>query len=341
MEEKAMISFLNKIFTTNQAIHNHEKIETEILKISNNMSKEDLDKTIDGLENLIVLLKKTTLKSSQKDSELNEFISTLKNESDNQSIVIHNTVTNLNNLMVSTNDIQQITNQVNDMSLENHKIVINGYESLERLVNEMNHIQTVFIELKSSFSQLKNEMTDITNVTKVIESISNNTNLLALNASIEAARAGEHGKGFAVVAKEVRNLSDQSKISLSEIQNKINNINNNFENLLKNIKNKVIDVNIAIETSKETKNYFNQIRESEHKLIDNMESIQFSTNKVSNEISNVKNQIDKLLYSISHNMNEITNLYNLSQEKFIFSNDVFAYITQIKDLVEAIKNQKL
>ncbi|HLV48828.1 MAG TPA: methyl-accepting chemotaxis protein [Aliidiomarina sp.] len=95
---------------------------------------------------------------------------------------------------------------------------------MSTLVSQLNDTKQHTMDSAQQVSALEEETNGITNLVHVIHGVSEQTSLLALNASIEAARAGEHGRGFSVVATEVRTLASRASDATNEIDTVISRI---------------------------------------------------------------------------------------------------------------------
>jgi methyl-accepting chemotaxis protein len=92
---------------------------------------------------------------------------------------------------------------------------------VEQVIDKIHHLAEQVEQAAQTINKLEQDSEGINSILDVITTISEQTNLLALNAAIEAARAGEQGRGFAVVADEVRTLASRTQSSASEINQMI------------------------------------------------------------------------------------------------------------------------
>lgn len=128
---------------------------------------------------------------------------------------------------VLSDDIQEVSRvveRVEKLVGETENMIGTGMEIARNLGDKARETTEITDKVSESIASLKKESEIINSFVDTITSISEQTNLLSLNASIEAARAGEAGKGFAVVAEEIRKLADDSAKAAGQIQTNVSNI---------------------------------------------------------------------------------------------------------------------
>ncbi|WP_301387116.1 methyl-accepting chemotaxis protein [Thalassolituus sp. UBA2590] len=140
----------------------------------------------------------------------------LKQHGENEALVNY-----ISELAESANEVTLHTGEAKQTADEARSLVGEGEEVVGKNAQAISELATELSSAKAVMDRLAGDAEKVGTVLEVIKSISEQTNLLALNAAIEAARAGEQGRGFAVVADEVRTLAQRTQDSASEIDNMI------------------------------------------------------------------------------------------------------------------------
>jgi len=118
----------------------------------------------------------------------------------------------------TSENLMQTMGEVSKTVFDTASMAETGREKLNRMQSSMREFIDATSYISSKLSVINEKANKISGIVTTINKISDQTNLLSLNAAIEAEKAGEYGKGFSVVAREITRLSDQTAIATKDIE---------------------------------------------------------------------------------------------------------------------------
>lgn len=249
-------------------------------------------------------------------------------------------------VQIQTKMTQQIQQSIDETVSISHEMVAraedssqfvhNSLEVMEHLKGQSNMIAETNTDVEASMNNLMEKTHSVQEIAAIIAGISEQTNLLSLNASIEAARAGEMGKGFAVVANEIRKLADQTKNSTDNINQIIDELNEHANLAVNNVLKSIDATDRQEQLIEQAAELFGSIQSNVELLVKDIEVI---SSKLGG-LSDANNHIVENISQISATTEEVSasseEAASVSEENYKCVEDVVRLLQEMLDTLHRL-----
>lgn len=209
--------------------------------------------------------------------------------------------TAMNEMTATVSEVADNADQTSFSAGSANTLAEDGKHTLETTQQTVQELVAELESTASTINHLSDHSQEITRILDVIRDISEQTNLLALNAAIEAARAGEQGRGFAVVADEVRTLAGRTQAATVDIQEMIQRLQDGAEKAVDSMKQSNTKVLSSVKSTEEAEAVLNQIVEAISTI-----------NSMNVQIAEAARQQSQVADEINQNINLITDTAELT-----------------------------
>lgn len=251
----------------------------------------------------------------------------LANEAERGNDLTDNISHKMAQVVHSNKEMESAARQVEQSSLQ-------GTAYLKGLLDKTNITAEMISALTAKVDSLKSSTSSVLKVLDVMQSITQQTNILSLNATIEAARAGAAGRGFMVVADEIRQLADQSKQSITMVGQITDNIQNEMNETVQALSEASPLFQEQMNSVKETNQIFISVQEQMAGFIDHLDVVTASIDELNDSqhvMSDAMSNVSAVAQQSSATSEEVASLSSEQQT-------VGEHLVELSDKLESVSN---
>ena len=319
------------------SVENQEEIQQRVTEQAGMARKvmddsETLIKGLDEVKNKSELLTESMNATKASVGEIAEGIKTTA-----EAIEIQTEKTN--DIQVNISNAEKETTAMRESARDTKQVIVEGVNLIMSLRDKAIETSKITRDTKENTVELNNSISEVESIVATIFGISQQTNLLSLNASIEAARAGEAGKGFAVVADEIRNLSDETKAATEQIKNIIEKLTETVADASNNMEKSANFVEEQNEMIDNTKEKFDVVIEKTDFLYETIDQLSGEVNAILTSNSEITDSITNLSATseeVAASSENCDAICNESMEALEHMNELLDQIFEVSEQLKAL-----
>ncbi|KAA8787256.1 HAMP domain-containing protein [Paenibacillus amylolyticus] len=235
--------------------------------------------------------------------------------------------------------ISESNNEATECSSTTEQEARKGEELLKNAKLRIDRFNHTMDEIERSVATMKQHSVTIQEIVHLIATVARQTDLLALNAGIEAARSGEQGRGFSVVASEIRSLADQTRQSLSNIFDTINDIQEDAVSANTIVVQGKKELAQTINAVEQAGQAFEMILESAKDVASQMQEISSASEQLSASSEEVSASMQHLASIAKQAHTESTTMVQAVEQQMVIAEEIQHFSDNIRDSAFNMRDQ--